>query len=135
MDIKILETKDLDLNKVIELYRANNWSAASKPEKLLKALLNSHSLITAWDEEKLLGLGNSISDEYLVVYFPHLLVHPEYQGRGIGRMIMEKMLEKYQGFHMQMLTADGKTVDFYRKFGFVRAGETEPMWIYKGSEH
>jgi GNAT superfamily N-acetyltransferase len=31
------------------------------------------------------GLGNAISDGALVVYYPHMLVLPEYQGRGIGR--------------------------------------------------
>jgi len=36
---------------------------------------------------------------------------------------------------MQMITADGKAVDFYKNMGFVRAGKTGPMWIYKGNEH
>ena len=26
-------------------------------------------------------------------------------------------------------------IDFYRKCGFERAGHTEPMWVYAGSEH
>lgn len=50
-------------------------------------------------------------------------------------MIVDKMQEKYSHFHMQMLTADGKAVDFYKKNGFERAGKTEPMWIYQGNEH
>jgi len=81
------------------------------------------------------GLGNVISDGHLVVYYPHLLVHPEYQGMGIGNRLVEKMQEKYKDFHMQVLTADGNTVEFYKKIGFERAGETESMWIYEGDEH
>ena len=50
-------------------------------------------------------------------------------------MIMDKMQEKYKNFHMQMLTADGKAIDFYQKAGFKRAGNTQPMWIYNGNEH
>jgi GNAT superfamily N-acetyltransferase len=64
-----------------------------------------------------------------------LLVHPDYQGKGIGQMIMENMQKKYRNFHMQMLTADGRAIDFYKKVGFVRAGQTESMWIYNGDEH
>nr|WP_320000145.1 GNAT family N-acetyltransferase [uncultured Draconibacterium sp.] len=135
MEIKILDTRDIKLEQVIELYKANKWSAADKTNELFKALINSHSLITAWDKNKLIGLGNSISDGFLVVYYPHLLVHPEYQGKGVGKMIVDRMFEKYKDFHMQMLTADGKAIDFYNKVGFVRAGETESMWIYKGNEH
>ena len=135
MDIKISETRDIKIEETVALYKANGWSAAEKPTELYNALLNSHSLITAWDGSKLVGLGNAISDGYLVVYYPHLLVHPEYQGKGIGKKIVDKMQEKYGDFHMQMLTADGKAIDFYQKAGFVRAGKTQPMWIYKGNEH
>ncbi|MFV8376624.1 GNAT family N-acetyltransferase [Flavobacterium sp. LB1P62] len=135
MDIQISEIKDLKIEDVIALYKANQWSSADKPEQLFNGLLNSDTLITAWKNKKLVGLGNAISDGYLVVYYPHLLVHPDYQGKGIGKMIFDKMQEKYSGFHMQMLTADGKAIDFYKKNGFERAGQTEPMWIYKGNEH
>ncbi|MFD2905197.1 GNAT family N-acetyltransferase [Sphingobacterium anhuiense] len=51
----------------------------------------------------------------LVVYYPHLLVHPDYQGKEIGKMIMDKMQEIYCSFHMQMLTADGDATEFYKK--------------------
>jgi GNAT superfamily N-acetyltransferase len=135
MDIRILETKEINIEDIIRLYKANEWSSAEKPDLLHKALLNSETLITAWDNKKLIGLGNAISDGYLTVYYPHLLVLPEYQGKGIGKMICDKMQEKYGDFHMQMLTADGKSIDFYKKNGFERAGQTEPMWIYQGNEH
>lgn len=92
-------------------------------------------MLSAWDNEKLVGIGNAIADGYLVVCYPHLLVHPDYQGKGVGKMIMEKMQEKYGHLHMQMLTADGKAIEFYQKVGFTRAGQTEPMWIYRGDEH
>ena len=133
--ITLSTTKDLLLPDILRLYKANQWSSADKPQKLYKALTNSHTLITAWDQSVLVGLGNAISDGYLVVYYPHLLVHPDYQGKGVGQMILEKMQEIYGGFHMQMLTADGQAIDFYKKNGFVRAGNTEPMWIYAGEEH
>ncbi|UII22697.1 GNAT family N-acetyltransferase [Fulvivirga ligni] len=135
MNITISETRDIPVERILDLYKANKWSSADKPEELYKALMNSHGLVSAWDGDTLVGIGNAISDGYLVVYYPHLLVLPTYQGKGIGHMIMNKMQEKYSGFHMQMLTADGKAIDFYKKVGFSRAGQTEPMWIYKGNEH
>ena len=133
--ITLSTTRDLLLPDILRLYKANQWSSAEKPQKLYKALINSHTLITAWDQSILVGLGNAISDGHLVVYYPHLLVHPDYQGKGVGQMILKKMQETYGGFHMQMLTADGRAIDFYKKNGFVRAGNTESMWIYAGEEH
>ena len=135
MNITISLNGDLNENDILKLYESNKWSAADKPELLMKALLNSHSLVTAWDGAILVGLGNAISDGYLVVYYPHLLVLPSYQGKGVGRLIMDKMQEIYKDFHMQILTADGNAIDFYKKNGFERAGQTEPMWIYKGNDH
>ena len=122
-------------DEVIEIYRANGWSSAEKPVELMAALRNSHSLATARIGGRLVGLGNAISDGHLVVYYPHLLVHPDFQGRGVGRKLMGAMQERYRGFHQQVLTADGKAVEFYRRMGFTRAGKTEPMWIYAGHDH
>ncbi|GAA3511549.1 GNAT family N-acetyltransferase [Aquimarina addita] len=135
MGIKISDTKDIKIEDIIALYKANQWSAAKKPQWLYKGLLNSHTLISAWDKERLVGIGNAISDGFLVVYYPHLLVHPDYQGKGIGQLIAGEMQKIYSDFHMQMLTADGNAIDFYKKNGFEIAGDTIPMWIYNGDEH
>ena len=135
MDIKIEINGAIEEREVIELYRANNWSAAEKPQQLLSALKNSHTLVTARISGLLVGIANAISDGYLVVYYPHMLVHPEYQRKGIGRKMMVAMNTIYGSFHQQMLTADGDAIEFYKSVGFVRAGKTEPMWVYAGTEH
>ena len=135
MNITLSENRSISKSKIIELYRANGWSAADKPDELYNGLMNSHSLISAWDGDDLIGIGNAISDGHLVVYYPHLLVHPDFQGRGIGKKILARMQEIYGDFHMQMLTADGKAIDFYARNGFEKAGETQAMWIYGGGEH
>lgn len=133
--IQYFETRDLALESILALYNANGWSAALKPTELFNALMSSHSLVSAWDSDKLVGLGNAISDGHLVVYYPHLLVLPEYQGRGIGKSLMKLLIVRYQGFHQHILVADSKAVNFYKQCGFERAGNTESMWIYSGHEH
>ncbi len=135
MPLHIQLGDSLQQDEVVDLYRANDWSSADKPEQLLAALRNSHSLVTARLDGRLVGLGNAISDGHLVVYYPHLLVHPAFQGQGIGRQMMDALQQRYAGLHMQMLTADGRAIAFYESLGFSRAGQTEPMWIYAGGEH
>ena len=85
MNIAITLNGSIDTDEVIEIYRANAWSSADKPLELMAALRNSHSLVTARITGKLVGLGNAISDGHLVVYFPHMLVHPDFQRRGVGQ--------------------------------------------------
>ena len=129
------EDRDLPIDQLIALYRANEWSSAGKGEILRSALRASHSLITAWQNDRLIGLGNAISDGFLVVYYPHLIVLPEFHGLGVGGEIVRRLKKRYESFHMHMLVADGKAIDFYKKCGFERAGKTEAMWIYAGHDH
>lgn len=135
MPLRIALDDAIETDEVIALYRANQWCSADKPGQLLAALRNSHGLVTARLDGRLVGLGNAISDGHLVVYYPHLLVHPAFQGQGIGRQMMDALQQRYAGLHMQMLTADGQAISFYESQGFSRAGQTEPMWIYAGGEH
>lgn len=135
MHITYSDNKNIQLPEVLEIYEANEWSSAHKPQALFAALLQSHTLITARYQGKLVGIGNALSDGHLVVYYPHLLVHPDYQGHSIGKKIMEIMHQKYQHLHQQILVSDGATTDFYKKCGFEKAGDTQSMWIYKGGDH
>jgi len=127
--------KSLPRAEVLRLYRSVQWSAARKPDRLMRALGRSHSVVTAWVKGSLVGLGNALSDGSLVVYYPHMLVLPEFQGRGIGRELMKRLMKRYRGFHQHILIAEAKAVSFYRKCGFKRAGKTDPMWVFRGKEH
>jgi GNAT superfamily N-acetyltransferase len=133
--ITFSEQRDIAIEQILPLYELNGWSSARKPDALHQALLNSHALVSAWDGDTLVGIGNAISDGFLVVYYPHLLVRPDYQGQGIGQQIMTILQQRYGGMHMQMLVADGESIGFYQKCGFTRAGQTQPMWIYDGEDH
>ncbi len=133
--IKYSERRIIPLRDLVRLYRANAWSSADKPAQLREALRNADTLVSAWSGAELVGLGYAISDRALVVYYPHLLVHPDHQGHGIGSEIVRRLTAKYRDFHQHVLIADGRAIEFYEKCGFTRAGKTEPMWIYSGRDH
>ncbi|WP_338049243.1 GNAT family N-acetyltransferase [Paenibacillus wynnii] len=50
----------------------------------MQAIEGSHSVVAAWDGDKLVGLVNALSDGVVTVYFHYMLIHPSYQGVGIG---------------------------------------------------
>ncbi|MCP4450296.1 MAG: GNAT family N-acetyltransferase [Planctomycetes bacterium] len=127
--------KELPAEQVLPLYRALQWSAAEKPDRLLKALAGSHSVVTAWHGDRLVGLGNTLSDGFLVVYYSHMCVHPDFQGRGIGREIAERLKQRYADFHQHSVLADGEAVGFYEKLGFAKPGACQALWIYNGHDH
>lgn len=138
MDLDNIEFRDdceLPENQVLHLYSECRWSSATKPRELLRALSNSDSVVSAWHQATLVGLGNAISDGALVVYYPHLLVLPPYQRSGIGRSIMNRLQQRYLGFHQQVLLAVLDAVPFYERLGFVQAQSVKALWIYDDSDH
>ena len=62
MQLKISMQDEITQDEVIALYTANEWSSAQKPDQLLPALRNSHTLVTARLDGRLVGIGNAISD-------------------------------------------------------------------------
>lgn len=122
-------------SQVIFLYAANKWSSANEPDRLMAALNGSDHIECAFGGENLVGLANAISDGNLVVYYPHLLVHPDQQGKGIGQELMSRMLTKYADFHQQTILAVADVAGFYEKAGFKRTDAVVPMWIYDGGDH
>lgn len=134
-EITYRDDTKFSINDILPIYRACDWSAANKPEQLLAALKGSDSVVHAHAGDRMVGLANAISDGHLVVYYPHLLVHPDFSHAGIGTALMQRLISQYNGFHQHMLTADGNAISFYERLGFRRAGKTVPMWIYDGSDH
>lgn len=101
----------------------------------MAGLRGSHSVVTAWNDSRLIGLGNAISDGAPVVYFPHMVVAPPWQGRGVGREIFERLRSRYDGFRQQVVLSDRDAVGFYERCGLERAGSTIALWTYDGDEH
>ncbi len=128
--IRFKENHIPSAQKTIELYRSVGWGHTKCPNSLNQAIKKSDFVVTAWDGDKLIGLGRAISDSALTVYFPDILVHPNWQRKKIGTEIMKRLLGKYGNFHNQVFIAEDKIAkQFYKKFGFVE--ETSALSITK----
>ena len=64
-----------------------------------------------------MGFVTAISDGVLSAYMPLLEVLPDYQGRGIGRELVERMLTLLSGHYMIDLVCDKDMQSFYARFG------------------
>ena len=62
MQVAISISDEVEVDEVVSLYKANEWSSADKPKELLAALRGSHTLVTARVSTRLVGIGNAISD-------------------------------------------------------------------------
>lgn len=98
MEIRCTEEKIFTQQQVQELFLSVGWVSGQYPERLYKALMNSSTVITAWDNGRIAGLVRVIDDTELVAYIHYVLVHPDYQGRKIAGTMLNKVKEKYKGF-------------------------------------
>jgi len=122
MDITIKETKDLDFEKVIDVFYKVKFLKYPKKRQeykdaIEKAFRNSQYVVSVWKNEELVGFARVLTDETLFATIWNMLVKPAYQKSGIGKLLIQKCLNKYPRCHF-FLFADKKVVDFYQKMGF-----------------
>ena len=127
MELKTM--KYLDKAKLVALFHSVQWESAHFPDDLHKAIAKSDWVVTAWDNERLVGFMNAIADGGMVVYYPYVLVDPAYQGKGVGRMMMDAMQKRYSAFRTQVLASYHSSVPFYEKCGF-QIDDFVPMFRY-----
>lgn len=124
------ETKQITKEALVHLFTVVEWESAKYPDKLYEAILNSHTVVTAWDGDKMVGLANALSDGVLTAYFHYVLTDPSYQGKGIGKEMMEMLLEKYKDYYTKVLISYPLAVGFYNRLGFQADDESMPMYLY-----
>ena len=74
----------VSLEQVQELFLSINWVSGNYPERLYRALMNSSTVLTVWDGERLVGLIRVLDDTAMLAQIHYVIVHPDYQGKGIA---------------------------------------------------
>lgn len=124
------EEKNYSKEELTDLFGSVKWESANFPTRLVKAIANSQQVISAWEGEKLVGLINAIDDGELTAYVHYLLVHPDYQGFGIGRELTKKIKEIYQSYRYILQIAEtDELVSYYEKLGFEKKKNQYPMAV------
>ena len=122
-------TQDFTPQALQELFLSVEWSSGNFPDKLSAALKRFGSVFSAWDGDRLIGMICSMDDGVMTAYVHYLLVNPDYQGRGIGRRLVEMMRAHYKDYLRIVLGANNEKLDFYRACGFKLADSAKLMWI------
>jgi aralkylamine N-acetyltransferase len=108
---------DGNWEQVSMIFEAANWG--KRPSRdIQKAFANSTASIYAYDEIRLVGFGRLVSDGVYYGSLYDIIVHPEYQKRGIGTMIVDKLISYCSSLLFLTLTATPGKSTFYEKLGF-----------------
>ena len=100
-----------------------DWPNPPDLQTHLKLLKNSSKVIMAMDRHtnQVVGFITAISDGVLSAYIPFLEVLPEYKNKGIGKELVNRMLQELDDIYMIDLCCDDDLVPYYDKLGMVKS--------------
>jgi ribosomal protein S18 acetylase RimI-like enzyme len=106
----------IDWNLVPEILKEVGMAYHSG-ERHQQAFSKSHAMVFVWDGNLLIGFGRAISDGILQAALYDVAVLPAYQGKGIGKAIVEKLVSQCPGCNIILYASPGKE-QFYEKLRF-----------------
>jgi len=116
--------REIDLYELEELCDAVGWSRRPL-RKVKKAIDHSFCVVSMYEQrgefKHLIGFARATSDHAFNATIWDVVVHPEYQGKGLGRALMNKIIGELRAADISNITlfADPHVVDFYRRLGFM----------------
>ena len=111
----------IQFEKIVGIYNAVGWQAYTQnADSLKRAFEKSTYVLIAMVDELVVGIARSISDEVSIHYLQDILVHPKFQKKGIGRELLNLMLERFKDVRTHMILTDDeeKQLRFYESIGF-----------------
>lgn len=108
--------------KAEELSKIFKTSGIKRPSddlnRLQRMIKNSNVLITAWNNNQLIGVARAITDYCYCCYLSDLAVNKNYQNRGVGKELV-RLLKEHIGDEVALLLLSSPTaMEYYPKIGF-----------------
>ncbi|MDV4149397.1 GNAT family N-acetyltransferase [Clostridium sp. AL.422] len=107
---------NIDWHEVRDIIRMVGMSYVDA-ELHKKSFENSYAVVFIFHDSKLIGFGRSISDGVRQSAIYDVAIHPEYQRKGIGSLIIKNIIEATPTCNFILYASPGKE-SFYESLGF-----------------
>lgn len=123
------------------------WPNSPTEAGLLQILQSSAYIVLAIKEgnghntqdeqgSRVVGFVNALSDRLQSAYIPNLEVLPDYQGQGVGKELMKRLLNQLNHLYMIDLCCDETLTAYYEGLGFQKvAGMIRRNYSQQGMSH
>jgi len=122
--------REFDISEMVDVtavYEDIGWIMyLQDKDKLFSAFENSLYLLGAFDSERMIGFVRAVGDGEHIVLVQDLIVLTEYQNKGIGSRLFEKVMDKFKNVRTFITltdTEDKRNQAFYQKFGMKKLDE------------
>ena len=124
---------DVELDEVIDLY-VDSTLGARRPvadrARMAGMLRHANLVITAWDDDLLVGISRSVSDFHYATYLSDLAVRLSYQRRGLGRELIQRTRAAAPDAAIILLSAPAAE-EYYPRIGFTAHASA---WVLRAGE-
>jgi len=122
MKITYKTIKDLPNQQLYKLFVSVGWADESTTTQSMidnfnKPFINSTLVVSAWNDDLLVGCIRVLSDKMFRSVIYDLAVLPEYQGNGIGKELVKRCREQCPNSEWIVGTTS-KRASFYESIGF-----------------
>ena len=122
MEFKISTTELPSEKELLNLFSQTSWASKRKSQDIEKMLQKLEIFVTLRKNSELIGFGRAITDGVYRALVDDVVVDRSYQKLGLGKVIMEHLLGQLDGIEEIFLNTSPDLEEFYKKFGFVKAG-------------
>ncbi|MBD2252189.1 GNAT family N-acetyltransferase [Nostoc parmelioides] len=125
---------EVDLYQLQQLFNVSAfWAKGRSIEDLGIAITNSDPVISVWDAERLIGFARATSDGIYRATIWDVVIHPDYQGNGLGSKLVETVLAhpRIRWVERVYLMTTNRQ-EFYEKIGF-QANNSTTMVLHNQS--
>jgi N-acetylglutamate synthase-like GNAT family acetyltransferase len=107
------------IEDIIDLYKSSGINRlVEDAERIAQMFVHSNLIVSAWDEDKLVGIARSLTDFCYCCYLSDLAVRQEYKKKGIGKKLISLTKEKIGDQTMLLLLSVPMAMDYYPKLNF-----------------
>ena len=121
------DSEGVDWDELSQLYRIA--PLGEKPPDALRTVFgNSMFRCFVYAGEVLVGAGRALADGVDCAYIADVAVHPDHQGRGLGKAIIRRLVTLAEGHKKIILYANPGTEPFYLELGFLPMTTAMAIW-------
>jgi len=118
-----------------KLFLTTDWNDeyCFTKEEIEHSIRNIWYMISAYTGKELIGTGSILSDGIHHALIVNMIVHPDYQNRGIGTTILRLLVTKCiecKIRDIQLFSVENK-YKFYKDFGFMARPDNAPGMQYR----
>jgi GNAT superfamily N-acetyltransferase/uncharacterized glyoxalase superfamily protein PhnB len=111
-----------NLDEYLALFQAVGWANLTRPETAEQAIAGARFGVVAMDAGRVIGTGLILGDGVSFAYLKDIMVHPDWQGRGVGTRVVQTLLDHIrqtrQSRMLVTLFTGAGLASFYERFGF-----------------